>query len=212
MLVNKCIRFFPSKATKFDYITISIKPLRPLYLCDILIRFQATFLQVDVFNFVNDGWPASRLWLLTSDKSEVSVLTGFVAKWSPSAWRGRKEELDQVREDGSPCPIKPRRKCGQRDAFKGWILAFVFCSNKSCLISEQILLVSTTGNQRSVNICYYLLITRPSRLMAVLKYPRRWRGAAWNDRPLPFVNGLQIKKRETTKLKRQTSEARWSSI
>lgn len=102
---------------------------------------------------------------------------------------------------------------GEPGRLKGLQTAvYILLSNKSGLVYEQILQVGTTGNHRSVNICCYLLITRRRRLMAVLKYPRRRRGAAWNGRPLPFVNALQIKKRETTKLKRQTTEARWSSI
>lgn len=148
---------------------------------------------------------------LTAD--EVSVLTGFVAKWSPSGYTGRKEEIDGERRGIlAPCEAHFVTIWWRRESGLKRLQTVVLLSNKSCLVCEQILLVGTTGNQRSVNICCSLLITRRCRLMAVLKYPRRRRGAACNGRPLPFVNALQIKKRETTKLKRQTTEARWSSI
>lgn len=39
--------------------------------------------------------------------------------------------------------------------------------NKFRSIYEQISLVNMTGNQQSVNICYYLLITLPDKFMAV---------------------------------------------
>lgn len=49
---------------------------------------------------------AGRLWQLTGDESDVSVLTGFVDKWSPSGYGGRKEALDRVREGASLCAVK----------------------------------------------------------------------------------------------------------
>lgn len=203
----KMSTFVPPKTTKCHIMYIPLhscgKPLVPAYLQGVFNHLKANFHRSKVS-------PAA-----AADEPDVSVLTGFVAKWSPSGCTGRKEDLDGERR-GILAPREAhfgtiwwRRESGLQ---RLQTAVHVLLSNKSCLVYEQILLVGTTGNQRSVNICCYLLITRRCRLMAVLKYPRRRRGAAWNGRPLPFVNALQIKKRETTKLKRQTTEARWSSI
>lgn len=90
--------------------------------------------------------------------------------------------------------------------------------NKFRSIYEQISLVNMTGNQQSVNICYYLLITLPDKFMAT---------DCWHIHMkiyFPAADGVQlgavvdtickceIREQKTTELKRQMTPARWSSI
>ena len=62
----------------------------------------------------------------------------------------------------------------------------ILLCNKFHSIYEQISLVNMTGNQQSLNICYYLLITRQCKFMAVdcwhihmKTYLCSWQGTAW---------------------------------
>lgn len=95
----------------------------------------------------------------------------------------------------------------------------VLVHNKFRSIYEQISLVNMTGNQQSVNICYYLLIMPLSKFMAAdcwhicmkIHFPQLT-ACSFVERSAPFVNARQIREQKTTKLKRQMTPARWSSI
>lgn len=89
------------------------------------------------------------------------------------AWRPRRACV--ILSGGTYASVPLRGKNGQVCRYTCWQCSVSCQREEDCIeprnkfrsIYEQISLVNMTGNQQSVNICYYLLITLPDKFMAM---------------------------------------------